>query len=208
MSTGTGIRDYTALADAGKTLINVIWNDLKDDAEIRKILSSIDQITLNPPTMKGTDDCQKISIFLYQINESPFTRNLLPPKFTKQNPAIYLTLNYLVSVNTGKAEDDQILIGRILKAIVDNPIVRKYSLQGNLPGDIDELHVAFNPIPIDQLVGLWNALSLPYRLVVSCSVYSIKIAPTNKTGEVPVIEKIVNYSQKLKENGTEYEPTL
>jgi hypothetical protein len=208
MGTGTGIRDYTALADAGKTLINVIWNDLKDDAEISKILSSVDQITLNPPTVQGVNSSQKVSVFLYLINESPFTRNLLPSKFTKQNPAIYLTLNYLLVANTGKAEDDQILIGRILKTIVDNPIVRKSSLQGNLPDDLDELHFAFNPIPLDELVGLWNVLSQPYRLAVGCSVYSIKITPTNKTGEVPVLEKIVNYSQKSKENGTEYESTL
>jgi hypothetical protein len=202
MSTGTGIRDYTALADAGKTLIHLIWNDLKDDAEIQKILSSADQITLEPPKIQGSDGSQKISVFLYQIKEFPFTRNLPPSKFTKQNPAMYLTLHYLLTVNTGKSEDDQILIGRILKVIVDNPLVIKSALQGNLANEIEELHIAFNPIPTDELASLWNTLSLPYRLAIGCSVYTVKIGPTNKKVEVPVLEKIVNYSQKSKDNGT------
>jgi hypothetical protein len=181
------VSSYNNLNCVSKTLATHIWNGVKDDPQINAIVRNPRQISYQSPKDAQAESTQ-ISVFLYNVNELTSMRN--QPQ-TTQNPhtLLYLKLNYLITPLTQNAENDQIVLGKIMQLLSETPILRGSNLQGSLVGSGDELKITKDELALDDLNKLWTMLQTPYKLCASYSVFPVRIDSSIKKQEKPIIIK-------------------
>jgi hypothetical protein len=181
------VSSYNNLNNVSKTLALHIWNGIKDDPQINAIVRNPRQISHLSPKDAQTESNQ-ISVFLYNVNELPSMRN--QPQTTQNPPTLlYLNLNYLVTPLTQNAENDQIVLGKIMQLFSETPILRGSDLKGSLQGSGDELKITKDALEIDDLNKLWTMLQTPYKLCASYSVFPVRIDSSIKKEKKPIIIK-------------------
>ena len=180
---------YCNLSSVSKTLAAQIWNGIKSDEQARVILRSPKQITHLSPKDVQTKPA-KISVFLYNVTELSSMRNQ-PQTQSPEKPRTLLCLNlhFLITPLTRNAEDDQILLGKILQVFSQTPVLRGPQLQGSLKEDGDDLRIALDALAVDDLNKIWTMLQAPCKLCLSYNVYPVRIKSTIKLKRKPVLEK-------------------
>ena len=181
--------NYSAVGDVGKTLVKLIWDNIKDDDQIKSIITSEDQIVISSP--EGMTPDKKLSLFLYQISEDPYQKNQGMQVYGPEEleyPPICLNLFYMFTPNTANYEKDHILIGKIIQIFNDNQILRGPILQGSLAGE--ELRLIFCPLSLDELNKIWIVMSKSnsYRLSAYYEVTPVRIKSTRKKAVKRVLE--------------------
>jgi len=181
------VSSYNNLNSVTKTLSTHIWNGIKDDPQTKAIIQSFRQINYLSPKEIQTESAQ-ISVFLYNVTELPGMRN--QPQ-TTQNPhtLLYLNLHYLITPLTQNAENDQIILGKIMQLFAETPILRGSNLQGSLLESGDELKIILDSPGAEDLNKLWTMLQTPYKFCISYSVFPVRIESSTKIEEKPVIIK-------------------
>jgi hypothetical protein len=160
---------YTAISNVDKTLVTLLWNNIKKDTQINSIITDENQISFSSPKGFETDHFKKLSLYLYNITEFSQMRNEPPNKRdTVNNSPFFLTLHYLFTPNTLSTESDHLLLGKIIQVIASNPILRNPIL------NID-LRISFNSLPNKELNDIWSILETPYRLSAFYSVSPVAI---------------------------------
>lgn len=163
---------YNSIFYAGKTLANRVWNAVKDDKQLTAIIRDPEQIRIVSPK-EAAQKPPQISIFLYNVTEMASMRNQPTPNQSK--PPLYLTLRYLITPLTEKADDDQLLLGKILQCFNETPVLRGSNLSGPLSETGQDLKVALDPLGVEDLSRIWGLLDAPFRIGVGYSVYPVKI---------------------------------
>jgi hypothetical protein len=183
------VHSYCNLSSVSRTLAAQIWSGIKNDEQARAIIHSPKQIMLHSPTDAQTKPA-KISVFLYNVTEISSMRNQPQPQNPeKPRTLMYLNLHYLITPLTKSAEDDQILLGKILQVFSQTPVIRGSQLQGSLKESGDDLRVALDAPAVDDLNKIWTMLQAPYKLCVSYNVYPVRIESPIKLERKPIIEK-------------------
>ena len=178
---------YNNLNSVSKTLATHIWNGIKDDPQTKAIIQNPRQINHLPPQETQTES-NKISVFLYNVTELSSMRN--QPQTTLNPPTLlYLNLHYLITPLTQNAENDQIVLGKIMQIFAETPILRGSTLQGSLVGSDDELKITLDVLAITDLNKLWTMLQTPNKLCISYSVFPVRIESSTKKEKKPVIMK-------------------
>ena len=71
--------DYKVIAEAGETLIQVLWTAINADADLRALIGDPSLISLELPAEHVQNkDAALLSIYLYQIKEDPYLKNRNP----------------------------------------------------------------------------------------------------------------------------------
>jgi hypothetical protein len=186
--------NYTAISSANKTLVSLLWNNMKDDPQVNSILSGEDQITLSSP--KDIPQDKKLSLFLYQITEFSNMRNIAKPHVDPDKTGhfpVYLALHYLITPYTQNSESDHILLGKTIQILSENAILRGSFLQGSLAENNSDLKLTMESLTIDDLNKLWSVIGTEYKLSISYSVAPILIELTPKEAAAKVIEDKIGY---------------
>ncbi|MCK4734984.1 MAG: DUF4255 domain-containing protein [Methanophagales archaeon] len=166
--------DYNAISDVGKTLIKLLWDNIKDDSHVSSIIESDDQITLSSPD----ESAKKLSLFLYQVTENAYLKNeeMQSLNSTKlKYPPLTLSLFYLVTPHTQNMASVHIILGKVMQIFHDNSILKGSILQDSLVGD--ELRLILNPLSMDELNKIWTVISKTktYKLSVCYEVTPVAI---------------------------------
>ena len=190
---------YYNLNSVSRTLSNQIWDGIKHDPHIRTVIQSEGQIIHHLP--REPHGAAHISVFLYHISEIPSMRNQPQPQHGTRT-LLNLKLRYLIAPSTFNAENDQVVLGRIMQIFAEKPVLRAPELQGSLREDGDELHIALDPLAADDLGKLWAMFTLPYKLSVSYSVFPVHIDSAKKPLRRPNITQQPNPKPQLELKGT------
>ena len=184
--------DYTVISDVGKTLIKLLWDNIKSDGTANSIIGSEDQITLSSPEEIEPD--KKLSLFLYQVTENAYLKNeeMRSLNSTKlKYPPLFLNLFFLVTPHTQNRVNDHIILGKVMQIFYDNAILRGSVLHENLVGE--ELKLILNQLSVDDLNKLWNVISKSktYKLSVFYEVTPVAIESMREREVTRVIEREV-----------------
>ena len=137
--------DYNAILYTGETLIELLWDNIQVDSQVRSIIGSKTQITLSSPEeIKKADE--KLSLFLYQVTEDAYLKNeeMQVVNSTKlKYPPLTLSLFYLVTPNTGNSVNDHRILGKVMQIFYDNTILRGSVLHESLVDE--ELKLILTP---------------------------------------------------------------
>lgn len=169
--------NYEAVSDVGKILIRLLEDGIDEKEPFGKIIASHNQISQSSPEELTND--QVLSVFLYQVTEDTYQKNqgmLVVEADTAKRPPISLNLFYLITANTGSAEKDNIVIGKVIEIFNNNPVLRGPALYyTSLDGE--SLNLIFNPLSLDEINKTWIMLSKskPYKLSVYYEVTPVRI---------------------------------
>jgi hypothetical protein len=190
--------DYTAIADIGASLVRVLWEEIQVDPQLVAIIDNENRISLQSPYDLRSDDSVRLSIYLYRICENPFTKNGALVQGTGgklRKPPLTLDLFYLITPMVGSPREQQLVLGKVMQVLYGRSIVEGTDLQGSLAGLDQPLHVILNPLTLDEVSNVWQAMELSYRLSVG---YTVRIAILDSKEEwsgVPVTRRDTNYGE-------------
>lgn len=188
--------DHNAIKNVGETLIDLFWDNIKDDLEIKNIISGENQISLLSPKDMESDASKKLSLYLYRVTEYHYLKNVDMPIENHEKlrgPPLYLTLHYLITPNTADSESDHILLGKIMQILHDNAIIRGSILKGSLADSGEELRIILEPLSIDDIQKIWTIMDRPYKLSVSYMINPVSIVSLREREIVRVVEKRDEY---------------
>jgi hypothetical protein len=183
---------YTVLAEAGESLLNVLWQEIQNDPQINSLIDNENRLSLDSPFDLQDNDSVQLSIYLYRITENASTKNQVPilgnGAQLRKTP-LTLDLHYLVTPLVGTVTDQQIVLGKVMQVLYDRAILQGADLTGSLASSGQELRVILNPVPLEELTRVWQSMEMSYRLSV---VYLVRVAVVDSLEEQfiqPVITK-------------------
>jgi hypothetical protein len=154
----------------------------------------------------------RLTLFLYGVGENPHLKNQdfpEPDPYRIQYPPLTLDLYYILTTYastqvpdlTERTLEEHRILGRAMRVLYDNAILRGTILQGRLAGRDEELRVTLNPLSLDELNKIWTSFpNRSYRpsvgyLVTPAAIDSVR---TNDTGRV-IIRDSRYYTMGAKE---------
>ncbi|MCW4006955.1 MAG: DUF4255 domain-containing protein [Candidatus Bathyarchaeota archaeon] len=173
--------DYAFVVDMDRALTDFIWEQLKNDAAAKSVITSKTQIAVTSP--KDAPASKKLLLFLYSITPQATPKNT-PAKANPEGASIAqvpFVLRYLVVPCTGSEEKDHLLLGKLIQAALANPVV-----SGDEAGKAGFV-LRLDLLGLDELSRLWGALDAPFRLSASVMVsteLNCQVPPEAQSGMV------------------------
>lgn len=195
--------NYLVLAEVSKALRRMLWEAFSEDQDgplTPQIVPSEQTIVFTNPTETLQDSANRLSLWLYRIEEDEFVKNQPLRRFSPVNgkprdsslalPPLALDLSYLVTPVTGNAEHDLQLLGKTMQVFADNAIV---SLRNEPDNVSEDLRVILGRISLEELTRIWEALNEPYRLSVCYRVRVTHIDLTRAVAVAPITDSNRSY---------------
>ena len=194
---------YTALRATSQTLAEYLRQRLESDSNLATFFDSAlggtMVVSLNTPQEMTENDAQGLSVWLYRVVRDEQRLNL-PPERLDQNhlrrTPLPVRLHYLITPiaksNTGaNPETEQAILGKVLQAFHDYPKLRGTHLQDDLEGTTVELNIRLEPMSLEEVTRVWDALDRSYQLSVSYEVSVVHIQSEREADDVAPVEVVL-----------------
>ncbi len=165
------------LLDIGDSLRNLI---LKKIAE----LSDENSIILDSPADIEANSNTRLLIFLYQIVENSFLKNVEPEYIgldQMRHPPLLVDLHYLFTPYAKNRETELIILEKLMQVFHDNPVLKRELLKDSLKGSgNNEIRIVPNNVSFEEINKLWERFpNKAFKLSVSCILTPVRI-PSEK----------------------------
>jgi len=178
---------YTSLRATSRTISHYLLGRFMADKGLSTLFGGggTMQVSLLSPPQMIEANVQGLSIWMYRVvrdedrlnapdRRAGLDRTLPPP--------LPMRVHYLmtpVSSDTTSAgrETEQVILGKVLQAFNDHPALRGADLQDDFVGTDTLLNVRLEPLSLEEVYDIWDALEGSYRLSVSYEVSLVNIDP-------------------------------
>jgi hypothetical protein len=188
------VSSYLVISAVSEALRRVLWSEFQTDAVIRPIVGSEAAIVFRNPTETARDAANRLSLWLYHINENEFVKNQAPARGngpeTQQFPPLALNLFYLITPFAASGEADHMLLGKTMQVLYDNATIVLSDSTNNV---FEELRVVLCNLPLDQLSRVWDALREPYRLSVCYEIRVTRVNSQRVVADARVVERNLGF---------------
>lgn len=198
--------NYKAIADVGFTLIELLRDNMEEPGFSRE------SIVLFSPGEIDSNDNVRLSLFLYQVLENVHLKNqemqVADPK-RLTFPSVTLELYYMLTSHppsgaqerTDKSLEEHTVLGKAVRVLYDNPILKGSVLKGDLNKD-EELHVTMTSLNLEDLTKIWTTFSnKPFRPSVCYVATPVRIDSEREIGAQRVVSREINYMHKIAKKG-------
>jgi hypothetical protein len=195
---------YTALRATSQTLAAYIQQRLEADPNLAPFFGSSGNmaVSLNTPQemTQNTPPQQGVSVWLYRVIRDEQRLNTPPERLGPNQlryPPLPLCLHYLVTPiidsNDSRAgpEVEQTVLGKVLQIFHDHPRLRGTDLRDDFSGTTIELHVRLEPLTLEEITRVWEALDSSYQLSVSYEVSVVNIASAMEPESVSPVQVVL-----------------
>ena len=167
--------DYTALVEAGNALVEFLREELTPEP-----ISKRDLISLCSP---HESENNQLTVYLFHLEEDaqagqggfyPYSRDVEKARPTVMTASVLITAHSIAPVQMRQA-DQYRMMGAVIQAVKDMPILDKKYLSGSQAQAGEELHLSVERPNFDQLIKIWNNNTAPYKLSVVIKVTGISI---------------------------------
>jgi hypothetical protein len=187
---------YTALRATSQTLARFLEARFQADPLLSGFFSGGGMVvSLNTPQEMNEKPAEGLSVWLYRIIRDEQRLNDPPVRLSPtelQQPPLPLRLHYLVTPVTsqrfGDPETEQIILGKVLQVFYSHPILRGIDLQAEFSGTEVELRMRLEPMSLEEITRVWDALEGSYQLSVSYEVSVVNITPELEPERVAPVE--------------------
>jgi len=174
---------YTALKATSQTLSKFLETRFKADPLLKSFFGAGSMVvSLSTPEEMTEKPVEGLSVWLYRVirddqrlNEPP--ERIGPDKF-RMTP-LPLRLHYLMTPvtnkKTGDPETEQVILGKVLQLFHTHSLLRGSDLQGDFVGTETELRLRLEPMSLEEITRVWEALEGSYQLSVSYEVSVVNI---------------------------------
>jgi hypothetical protein len=190
---------YTALRATSQTLVKYLEARLQTDALLNPFFGGGGGmvVSLNTPQEMTEKPAEGLSVWLYQVIRDDQRSNDPPRRIAadRMRPSpLPLRLHYLVTPVTNKKLGDpateQLILGKVLQAFHSHAVLRGADLQAEFVGTEVELKVRLEPMTLEEVTRVWEALEGSYQLSVSYEVSVVDIASDVEPESVVPVETV------------------
>lgn len=176
---------YTLIRDVSNTLKKLISQNIAE-------LTSENSILFDSPGEVESGTITRLSIFLYQVEPNPFTRNLgdIPVGNAKlRYPPVSVDLNYMFTPYAQYRETEFIVLEKLVQLFHDNAVLKENQLEGNLQqSDNSEIRIVPVTLTLDELNKLWGIFpNKSYKLQICYKLTPVYI-PSSKVRDIARVE--------------------
>jgi len=194
------VSNYKIINDVSLLLRKTLWEGFENDAELTQEVPTIDSIALTNPAEKIGDDNRRLSIWLYQVQQNEFLRNARPTRIPEdasivRMPPLAINLFYLLTPSTKSMEGNQLVLGRSMQILHDNPVMLVKSGLDAKKAE-EEIRISMSHRDLRELAEVWEALQQPYRLSVC---YEVRV-PRIESTRVEHAGRIADRSFAIQDN--------
>jgi hypothetical protein len=183
---------YTALRATSTTLQEFVRAGMIADADLGPffdpILGGTMAVSLNDPEEMRANNVDGVSLWLYRVERDDQRLNAPAARLTPthlQPPPLPLRLHYLATpvvtidpafplVSPGREQE---ILGKVIQLFYGRPLLRGVDLRDTLTGSDDTIAIRLEPMSLEEITRIWQALQRPYQLSVSYEVTLASIAP-------------------------------
>lgn len=179
----------TALRATSRTIADFLQARFESDPDLSTLFSApgLMRVYLNTPTQM-TGARSGLSVWLYQVVRDENTLNRPPqrisPVLTRRVP-LPVKLHYLFTPITNDDGDDapeteQVILGKVLQSFHDHPQLFGVDLHDDFEGTDAKVTVRLEPLSVDQMSRIWDALEATFQICVSYEVTVVDIETSNQ----------------------------
>jgi hypothetical protein len=186
---------YTALRATSRTLARFLETKLGADALLSGFFGGGMVISLNTPQEMNEKPAEGLSVWLYRIIRDDQRLNDPPVRIGKtelQAPPLPMRLHYLMTAVTnekfGDPETEQLILGKVLQLFYTHSVLRGADLQAEFSGTEVELKIRLEPLTLEEITRVWEALKGSYQLSVSYEVSVVNIMPELEPERISPVE--------------------
>jgi hypothetical protein len=191
---------FTHIRAASLTLQTVLQRSFRADPTLAQMfdpsLGGTATVSLATPDGMESAGETGLSMWLYRLVRDEQTLNRPPRRIsanlTRRQP-LPVRAHYLMTpIVTGSSkipapEAEQLIIGRVLQAFHDEPLISGPDLQGSYQGTAVELAARLETLGLDETSRIWEGLERSYQLSVSYEVAIVVIASGLQPTEAPPV---------------------
>lgn len=176
---------YTALRATSQTIAQFLEARFQADPLLSAFFSGGGMVvSLNNPHEMTEKPAEGLSVWLYRIIRDDQRLNDPPVRLSAtelQPPPLPLRLHYLMTpvtnAGTGSPETEQLILGKVMQLLHGSAVLRGGDLKAEFSGTEVELHIRLEPLGLDEVTRIWEALKGSYQLSVSYEVSIVDIVP-------------------------------
>jgi len=183
----------SALRDCSNSLRAMLEQELRDDVDLSPFFDPTDTspgaigtfvVSLNNPEEFSENELEGLSIWLYLVERDAEMLNLPAQRRTPDrllSKPLPLRLHYLMAprvdhrTRAQAGELEQLILGKVLQVLHDTPRLAGPLLLDALAGSDLEFFVRLEPLPLENITRVWDALDVPYQLCISYEVTMVPI---------------------------------
>lgn len=174
---------YTALRATSQTLLKFLEARFQADALLSGIFGVGGMVvSLNTPQEMTKKPAEGLSLWLYRVMRDEQRLNDPPERVAPdllRPPPLPVRLHYLMTPVTdrkmGDPETEQLILGKVLQSFHSHAVLRGTDLRAELAGTEAELKVRLEPMTLEEITRVWEALEGSYQLSVSYEVSLVHI---------------------------------
>jgi hypothetical protein len=141
-------------------------------------------VSLATPQEMNEKPAEGLSVWLYRIIRDDQRLNDPPVRISPTElrpPPLPVRLHYLMTPvtneQTGDPETEQLILGKVLQLFHSHPVLAGADLQAEFAGTAVELRVRLEPLMLEEITRVWEALDGSYQLSISYEVSVVNIMP-------------------------------
>lgn len=194
---------FTALRASSQTLAEFLRQSLLSDPTLASVFDPAAGgtmvVSLSTPQELATNNVEGLSVWLYRVVRDDERLNAPPQRIAfnqLQRTPLPVRLHYLMTPITadqlaGGPETEQVILGKVLQAFHDHPLLRGTDLQGDFGGTGVELNVRLEALSLEEIARVWDALDGSYQLSVSYEVSVVEIASAREVEDMTPVEVVL-----------------
>lgn len=196
---------YTALLSTSLTLSGYLRKRLESDPVLGLLFDALRGGTMVVSLQTHEDmlntPLNGLSVWLYRITRDPDRLNDPPIRLNPagyRQPPLPLRLHYLITpvltpAPPNNPETAHRILGKVMQSLYDHCVLAGADLMGELSGTSTVLRARLEPMTLEELTRIWNALEQAYQLCVSYEVTVPLIDSDIVEQYTPVMDAIPEY---------------
>ena len=190
----------TAIRACSVTLRDLLRLALESDPDLDSFFDAAQGgtmvVSLGTPEEIREMGREGVSLWLYRIQRDDQTLNQPPRRIAFDRvlpPPLPLRLHYLIaplvdhSTRPQAPELEQHILGKVLQVLHGLGSLRGSALVDDLAGEALEIFIRLEPLTLEEITRVWDALELSYQLCVSYEASVVPIAsPLAEEDTTPV----------------------
>jgi hypothetical protein len=190
---------FTALRATSKTIARFLEMRFQADTMLSGFFGAGGMVvSLKTPEEMTNKPEAGLSVWLYRIIRDDQRLNDPPIRLSAtelQAPPLTLRLHFLMTPvtdkNTGDPETEQLILGKVLQLFHGHATLRGADLQAEFAGTEVELKVRLEPMTLDEITRVWEALEGSYQLSVSYEVSVVNIMPELEPEQITPVDVVL-----------------
>lgn len=168
--------EYTAIRAVTRSLQEMLRQSITESTDLQ--ITGIPIDLRSPKEMRAAQAKHGVSLWLYRVARNGQMLNNSPERDAAnrmRGRPLPVNLYYLITPIAGTSDDEQLLLGRVLQTFHDHATLRGPLLVDALENGREELRITLEPLSLEELTRVWDALKEPYQLSISYLVQAVVI---------------------------------